>query len=527
MKPSLLSTCRLLIFLFCILMYSVVNAQTQKVSINAKNVTLQSLFSTIEKQTNLHFSYQTDIINSSRRVTLNLQNVSVASILMQVLPGFNLRHELVSGNSIVITRQDTSRKPLQTNPKKISGIVLDEHGEPIIGATIKQQGSKSGTITDVDGRFSLDAPEGCMLTISYIGYADKAVTAQSDMSISLSTNIEALDEVVVVGYGIQKKVNVVGSISAVNSKDLEGRGVGNVSNLLTGHMAGVTITQKSGNPGQDDGTIHVRGVGSFGATPDPLVLIDGMPGTLSELIPSDIDNISILKDASSAAIYGSRAANGVILVTTKRGQEGRTRVVYNGSAGFSKAIELPEFAHSYEFAEYYNMAIGTETYTSEMIQKYKDGSDPDNYANENYLQKLLGGSAFQTKHEVSVNGGTGKLQYMASMGYLRQNGLMEGNYYNRYNARVNLSADITSKLKMHIRLSGAISDRHEPSTPGVLDMAGVTGIIQQAVRFPGLTPSYMKDGSIGQGPKLQGSPIAWINSASYFREDLDKMKANV
>ena len=202
MKPSLLSTCRLLIFLFCILMYSVVNAQTQKVSINAKNVTLQSLFSTIEKQTNLHFSYQTDIINSSRRVTLNLQNVSVASILMQVLPGFNLRHELVSGNSIVITRQDTSRKPLQTNPKKISGIVLDEHGEPIIGATIKQQGSKSGTITDVDGRFSLDAPEGCMLTISYIGYADKAVTAQSDMSISLSTNIEALDEVVVVGYGI-------------------------------------------------------------------------------------------------------------------------------------------------------------------------------------------------------------------------------------------------------------------------------------------------------------------------------------
>ena len=527
MKPSLLSTCRLLIFLFCILMYSVVNAQTQKVSINAKNVTLQSLFSTIEKQTNLHFSYQTDIINSSRRVTLNLQNVSVASILMQVLPGFNLRHELVSGNSIVITRQDTSRKPLQTNPKKISGIVLDEHGEPIIGATIKQQGSKNGTITDVDGRFSLDAPEGCMLTISYIGYADKAVTAQSDMSISLSTNIEALDEVVVVGYGIQKKVNVVGSISAVNSKDLEGRGVGNVSNLLTGHMAGVTITQKSGNPGQDDGTIHVRGVGSFGATPDPLVLIDGMPGTLSELIPSDIDNISILKDASSAAIYGSRAANGVILVTTKRGQEGRTRVVYNGSAGFSKAIELPEFAHSYEFAEYYNMAIGTETYTSEMIQKYKDGSDPDNYANENYLQKLLGGSAFQTKHEVSVNGGTGKLQYMASMGYLRQNGLMEGNYYNRYNARVNLSADITSKLKMHIRLSGAISDRHEPSTPGVLDMAGVTGIIQQAVRFPGLTPSYMKDGSIGLGPKLQGSPIAWINSASYFREDLDKMKANV
>ncbi|WP_051218739.1 SusC/RagA family TonB-linked outer membrane protein [Segatella baroniae] len=527
MKRSLLSTYRLLTFLFCLFMTIVMNAQTQKVNINIKNATLQSLFSVIEKQTDLHFSYQTDVVSSPRRVTLNRQNVSVADVLTQVLPDFNLHYELVSAKSIVITRQEAAKRPQQTALHKVSGTILDEHGEPIVGATIKQQGGKNGTISDLDGRFVLDAPEGCTLTISYIGYADKTVNAKQDMTVTLSANIEALDEVVVVGYGIQKKVDVVGSISTVNSKELEGRGVSNVSNMLTGHMAGVTITQKSGNPGQDGGTIRVRGVGSFGATPEPLVLIDGMPGTLSELIPSDIDNISILKDASSAAIYGSRAANGVVLVTTKRGQEGRTRVIYNGSVGFSKAIELPDFAHSHEFAEYYNMAIGKQTYTPEMIQKYKDGTDPDNYADENYLQKLLGGCAFQTKHEVSVNGGTGKLQYMASMGYLRQNGLMERNYFNRYNARVNLSADLTSKLKLDIRLSGTISDRHEPSTPGALDIAGVTGIIQQAVRFPGLTPSYLKDGSIGLGPKLQGSPIAWANSASYYREDLDRMKANM
>jgi TonB-dependent SusC/RagA subfamily outer membrane receptor len=163
--------------------------------------------------------------------------------------------------------------------------------------------------------------------------------------------------------------------------------------MLTGQMSGVTITQESGNPGQDAGTIRIRGVGSFGATPSPLVLVDGLPGSLSDLTPADIDNISVLKDASSAAIYGSRAANGVILVTTKKGKEGKARIIYNGSVGMSQATELPELAHSYEYAEFYNKAIGAETYTPEMIQKYRDGSDPDNYADEMYLDDLLGGHA--------------------------------------------------------------------------------------------------------------------------------------
>ena len=170
-----------------------------------------------------------------------------------------------------------------------------------------------------------------------------------------------------VGYGSQKKVNVIGSIASVDSKTLESRATADVSNMLTGQLSGVTITQGSGNPGQDAGTIRVRGVGSFGATPDPLVLVDGLPGSLSDLTPSDIENISVLKDASSAAIYGSRAANGVILVTTKRGKEGKARVNYSGSVGMSQAVELPEMAHSYEYAEFYNKAIGAETY--EVVSK--------------------------------------------------------------------------------------------------------------------------------------------------------------
>lgn len=205
---------------------------------------------------------------------------------------------------------------------------------------------------------------------------------------------------------------------------------------------------------------------------------------MSDLTPADIDNISVLKDASSAAIYGSRAANGVILVTTKKGKEGKARIIYNGSVGMSQATELPELAHSYEYAEFYNKAIGAETYTPEMIQKYRDGSDPDNYADEMYLDDLLGGHALQTKHELSVSGGTEKVQYMVSLGYLRQNGLLDNNYYNRYNARVNLGAELAKNLKLQVRLSGMTSDRHEPSTRVLWILADLKGLFLMPFVFP-------------------------------------------
>ena len=375
----------------------------------------------------------------------------------------------------------------------------------------------------------MSVPSNATLQVSYIGYntQDVPIGNKSFLNITLKEDTETLDEVVVVGYGSQKKVNVIGSIASVDSKALESRAVPDVSNMLTGQMSGVTITQESGNPGQDAGTIRIRGVGSFGATPSPLVLVDGLPGSLSDLTPADIDNISVLKDASSAAIYGSRAANGVILVTTKKGKEGKARIIYNGSVGMSQATELPELAHSYEYAEFYNKAIGTETYTPEMIQKYRDGSDPDNYADEMYLDDLLGGHALQTKHELSVSGGTEKVQYMVSLGYLRQNGLLDNNYYNRYNARVNLGAELAKNLKLQVRLSGMTSDRHEPSTPGSLDIGGFKGIISNAVRFPGLTPTYLQNGEVGLGPKLQGTPVAWVDCASSYREDYDKFKNNI
>ena len=335
--------------------------------------------------------------------------------MTEVLKDTGFSYKIEDKHIVIVPARAEQTTPAQNknNPKKISGVVLDATGLPIIGANVIVKGTTTGSITNLDGAFSLEVPEGSVLQISYIGYLTKEIPVKgnnTNFDIQLMDDTQALEEVVVVGYGSQKKVNVIGSIASVDSKALEARAVPDVSNMLTGQLSGVTITQESGNPGQDAGTIRVRGVGSFGATPSPLVLVDGLPGSLSDLTPTDIEQISVLKDASSSAIYGSRAANGVILVTTKKGKEGKARIIYNGSVGMSQATELPELARSYEYAEYYNMAIGKETYTPEMIQKYRDGSDPDNYANEMYLEDLLGGHALQTKHELSASGGTEKIQ---------------------------------------------------------------------------------------------------------------------
>ena len=500
---------------------------SQNITLKTGNVTVKEAMEQLKKSSGYSFVFSSVDVDTQKHISISVQDGNIDDVVRQILAGqIGITYEIKDKNIIIKKSENgvVSSKKLQTK-----GSVRDVNGEPIIGATVMERGTSNGTITDIDGNFMLEVPEGAMLDISYVGYKNQSVQVLSgkQIAISLREDSETLDEVVVIGYGAQKKVNVIGSIATLDSETLESRAVPDVSNMLTGQLSGVTITQTSGNPGQDAGTIRVRGVGSFGATPDPLVLIDGMPGSLSDLTPSEIESISVLKDAASSAIYGSRAANGVILVTTKEGKEGKTHITYNGSIGMSQATELPDFAHSYEYAEYYNMAMGTETYTPEMIRKYRDGSDPDNYADEMYLDELLGGHALQTKHELSVNGGSGKLQYMASLGYLRQNGLLDNNYYNRYNARVNLNAEIAKNVSLSVRVSGMTSDRHEPSTPGVLDNGGFKGIIANAVRYPGLTPSYLSTGEIGSGPKLQGTPVAWVNCASFYREDFDKFNGNI
>lgn len=381
-------------------------------------------------------------------------------------------------------------------------------------------------MTNLDGAFQLSVPSGATLTVSYIGYKTVSVPASTAaMTIKLDEDTVGIDDVVVVGYGVQKKVNVIGSISTVDSSELQSRGTSDVSNMLTGLMPGVTITQSSGSPGEDGGTIRVRGVGSFGATPSPLVLVDGLPGSLSDLTPADIENISVLKDASSAAIYGSRAANGVILVTTKRGVAGKVNLTYNGSVGMGQATELPEMARSYEYAEFMNLAM-PGSYSDEVIRMMREGTDPDRYADEMYLEKMLGGHSVQTKHEINLSGGSENVQYMLSTGYMRQNGLLKYNYYDRYNVRANINAKLAKTLTLKASMSGVVSDRRMPSTPSVLDSSGYSALVSNALRSPGMFATVLSNGEYGNGPKNQGTPLAWLESGAFITADRYKFNGN-
>lgn len=507
-----------ILFLICSMSFvhaTDVFAQKVEISIDIHNQTVEKVLKEIEKQSGFGFFFNNKHVNLKRMVSVSVDKSDIFKVLDEIFEGTNVKYSVLD-KKIILSTEMTSK---QQQTVRVSGRVTDVNGEPVIGASVVEKGTTNGIITNLEGEFSLSvSSEKAVVEISYIGYQTQElkVVSGKPLSVTMKEDTRALEEVVVVGYGSQKKVNVIGSIAAVDSKKLESRTAPSVSNMLTGQLSGVTITQSSGNPGQDQGTIRVRGVGSFGATPDPLVLVDGLPGSLNDLNPADIESISILKDASSAAIYGSRAANGVVLVKTKGGQKGKVTVSYNGYVGFNQATELPEMCDSWEYAELYNKAMGKEVYTAEEIQKYKDGSDPYNYPNEHYLDKLLGNKGLQTGHELTVNGGNDKTQYMVSFGYVKQNGLMKHNHYDRYNGRVNLTTELAKNLTLTTRLGGVVSKRSEPSTPGGMDSAGFKAFSSNALRFPGLWATKLEDGSYGLGPKVLGTPLAWLDSGSFY-----------
>lgn len=301
----------------------------------------------------------------------------------------------------------------------VKGIVVDLNGEPLIGVNVLEKGTANGAITDFDGRFSLNlSSRNAVLVVSYIGYKTQEVNTngKTDINISLAEDTETLEEVVVVGYGTQKKVNLTGSVASVSAKDIQDVPTSNTAALLQGRMPGLMISQNGGQAGKEDMEVRVRGIGTFGNN-NPMVVIDGVEGTLSQMsdIPSaDIENISVLKDAASAAIYGVRAANGVILVTTKKGKAGKVSVNYSGNYTIQSPM-LPTYLDAYNWALMKN-EISPGTYDDVALQKLRDGSDSDHYANTNWLDEVFR-NAVMHQHHLSVSGGNENTHYMTSLSY--------------------------------------------------------------------------------------------------------------
>lgn len=371
--------------------------------------------------------------------------------------------------------------------KTIKGIVVDATGEPLIGVNVSVKGTTIGIITDIDGKYTLEVPTNATLVFSYIGYRtqEHSVGNQTTINITLQEDTQNIDEVVVVGYGVQKKETVTGSVSTLKGDDLVKSPVANLSNAIAGKMSGVVTYQRSGEPGYDGATIRIRGSNTLGNN-DPLIVIDGVAaraGGLERLDPNEIETMSVLKDAS-AAIYGARAANGVILITTKKGRMGKKpEFTYSFNQGWSKPTNLPEMCDAVEYSElmnelYMNKAMlnpaknngqtmGEYTLfrTPEEIELYRNGSDPWRYPNTDWYAATFKNWSPQRVHNASLEGGSDKYQYFVNFGHKYTDGLYHksANNYKQFNLRMNVDAQFNDFIKVGAQLMGRQENRNFPS----------------------------------------------------------------
>lgn len=390
-----------------------------------------------------------------------------------------------------ITNVHENAALLTNNQQKqtVKGTVKDANGEPIIGASVKVKGSTGGTVTDIDGNFTLDVPAGAELEISSIGYLKQVVKAKANVAIVLKDDSQTLDELVVVGYGVQKKENLTGAVASMNAEKLATRPVSSLSSALAGEMAGVTAVQTSGAPGGQNASITVRGKNSVNAA-SPLVIVDGVPGSMNVINPAEIESVTVLKDAASAAIYGVQAANGVIIITTKKGKTGKTTVSYNATFSWSSLLAKLDLVDAYGYAYLYNEAYlndhpgAKKPFSDETVEKYRTGE----LTSTDWYKEALTGSGFEHQHNLSLSGGNDKTTYNMYLGYLGQEGVTKDIDYNRINARMNITSEINKYITLGLNASGYRGTQQDA-------WAGYTQVIQGMSRSHPTDPVYDEDGN--------------------------------
>ena len=409
-------------------------SQTMKVTVVADNVSTGKVISEIEKQTDYLFVYNVNEVNLKRNVKVNAQNKSVAEVLNKVFEGTDIYYAMEGKNIMLMSKAKDGEAAQQAN--KVTGIVKDANGEPVIGANVTVKGQSIGTITDIDGRFVLDAPKDAVLQITYIGYVPQEVkvSGKKELNVVLKEDTETLDEVVVIGYGTAKKSDLTGATAQIKPEALTSSVVGNALESLQGKAAGVAVFNDN-KPGASP-SIRVRGSGSITASNEPLYVVDGFPlmdGNISDLNPSDIESMEILKDASSTAIYGSRGANGVVMITTKKGKSGTKNLSVNTSVG----VQMPGCLAN---------LISGEDFINFMNAGYKNqGSNipfsgiPSTYTTDtNWEKEILENSSLLQDYSITFDGSSNKTNYMLSTGFYNQEGLLKAQNYQKYTFHGNL-----------------------------------------------------------------------------------------
>lgn len=461
-------------------------AQKQTLSLNMTQKSVAEVLESIEQQTEFHFFYNSKLVNTNRKVSVRVKNKDIFQVLNQLFENSDISYKVVDKDVILTV---TEKNVPQQSVKKITGVVTDKAGEPVIGANVTVKGTTDGAITDFEGRYSLEISGNVVLLVSYIGYISQEIRTENKASVNvqLLEDMQLLEEVVVVGYGTQKKANLTGAVSQVGSKLVENRSVSNLGQALQGQIPNLNVTIGNGDPGSV-AKFNIRGTNSLSGG-EPLVIIDGVPdGNMNAINPNDIESISVLKDAASAAIYGARAAYGVILVKTRAGaKNSKVQVSYGGTVSHNSALRIPNQVNSLEFAEAYNIASKNAgqapMYTEEHIARIKaymadpvntpsnvvNPSNPNywSYAtldndNVDWIRTFFKPSYLTQKHDLSVSGGGEKSSFYVGAGFYDQGGLLRyaDESYRRLNIISNLHFEPYKWLSGDLKASFMKDDKN-------------------------------------------------------------------
>ncbi len=494
-------------------------SQTTRLSLNLKNVSAKTVLQQIEDQTQFYFIYDATVVDVEKKVSISSDNKTIAEILNQLFEGTGVVYK-INNRQIALTAESsvlTSQQP----KLQVIGKVTDSSGMPLPGTSVTIKGTTAGTITDTEGRYNLSGvPGNAVLVFSFVGMRTQEIAVEGKINIDVTMSEEAIgiDEIVAVGYGTQKKKYVVGSVSQISSKELMAAPMPNVSNLMTGKLPGVTSIQRSGQPGNDQTDITIRGLSTF-TNSSPLVLVDGVERMLNTVNPADIENISVLKDGATSAIYGVKGGNGVILITTKRGKEGKATISYDGSSTFSFNTAFPKFLNGPDYIYWYNKASEMDglgmAFDADIQTKVIKG-DPDGiYGDTDWLDLLFKDFGFTQQHNISATGGSEKTKYYIGAGLMDQDGIIDNVNYKRYNIRSNIDADIADNIKVSLNIGAFYENRKWPGI-GLGPQVFMNPIEQAVYAIPIIKPTYGEEymGWTENGTTIY-SPIASVKEGGF------------
>lgn len=491
-------------------------SQNTVINLKLENATVEQVIDKIEKETDFSFLFTDKSVDIDWKVSVDARNKNINELLETLFGDTHVQYRIVDKQIIL-----SNKKLLAANAnqqKQVSGVVVDTNGDPVIGANIVEKGTTNGTISDLEGRFHLNAAPGATLVITYIGYIPQEVKVdgRSSLTITLHEDSEVLDEVVVIGYGTMRKKDLTGAVTAVKGDELASRKTTQLSTALQGAIAGVTVTRDNNAPGAAAGSIRVRGITTIGDT-SPLVIIDGVPGSINDVNPNDVESMSVLKDAASASIYGSRAAAGVILITTKRAQEKSLSINYNFEYGLEIPTRQPEYVGVKRFLEttnelrYNDNKTGgwNQAYSEEDINNWEKNNltDPDKYPMTDWKGLIMKGSAPRQTHTISVAGGSKAVKSNASFVYDKVDGLYADRYYERFMIRANNDFTVNKYLGATLDFNFKRTKNHQPYYSPFSNMR----------LAPMIYPAVWANGEYANG-KNGNNPYALVNSGGFKDE---------